>query len=245
VGELSFPVALLIGLLGSSHCLAMCGGMSSLLFVGQPSKQCSGGGRVAYLLSYNIGRLLTYSMLGALLGLLGERMASSLPGMGLILRTMAGLLLIAMGLYVSQWWMGLTQLEKAGAYLWRYVQPLTVKLLPVNNHSQALLLGSLWGLLPCGLVYSTLSWALAAADWRQSALLMFAFGLGTLPAMLSMGFVNEKLLRHLRTKNTRRLAGMLIIVMGIMTIAVPWYHSQQHGGHTMKLNHEHKSTHQH
>lgn len=236
--ELTISSAFLIGLLGSSHCLAMCGGLSSALGAGQEQHR----GR---LLSYNIGRILTYGLIGALAGLLGEQMVAAAPQLGLVLRTIAGLLLVAMGLYVSQWWMGLTHLEKVGAKLWRHIQPLTRSLIPVKNHRQALMLGGLWGLLPCGLVYSTLSWALAAAHWQQSALFMLFFGLGTLPAMLSVGFINEKILARLRKKNYRVVAGLIIVVMGIITIVTPWLHSEgahsEHGNHAVEHQHIHNN----
>lgn len=223
MNELTILSALLIGFLGSGHCLGMCGGLAAA--TGQ------GSAGVTRLLSYNIGRIVTYGLIGALAGLLGEQLVKATPQLTLVLRGVAGLLLIAMGLYISQWWMGLTKLEQVGAVLWRYIQPLTRRLLPVNNHGQALLLGFLWGLLPCGLVYSTLSWALAAADWRQSALFMLAFGIGTLPAMVGVGMLNEALLKRLRQKNFRAVAGVLIIAMGIWTLLLPLQHrAHSHSG---------------
>ncbi|ARN74751.1 sulfite exporter TauE/SafE family protein [Oceanicoccus sagamiensis] len=227
MNELTLTSAVLIGLLGSSHCLGMCGGLSSVLGVNAKA------GNRSRIISYNAGRLLTYTVIGAVAGLIGEALLNTVPQAAVVLRAVAGLLIIAMGLYVSQWWMGLTQLEKIGARFWRYIQPLTGKLLPINNHRQALLLGTLWGLLPCGLVYSTLSWALASAQWQQSAMLMLAFGIGTLPAMLSMGFVGEKILQRLRQPGLRRIAGLVIIVMGIATLLTPVLHSghEQHAGH--------------
>lgn len=220
VNELTLASAVLIGLFGSSHCLGMCGGLSSLLGV---TAERSNRSR---LFSYNLGRLTSYTVIGALAGLFGEQLLSLSPQLGFFLRVTAGLLLVAMGLYVSQWWTGLTYLERVGAHLWRHIQPLVGRLLPIKSHWQALLLGSLWGFLPCGLVYSTLSWAVASAQWQQSALLMLAFGIGTLPAMLSMGFAGEKILQRLRSKNFRLLAGLMIIAMGLVTIFIPWSHSQ-------------------
>ena len=239
--ELTLTSAVLIGLLGSTHCLGMCGGISAALSLNdQPARHL-------YVLTYNIGRLLTYTAIGALAGAFGAQLISASPQMALLLRTVAGLLLIAMGLYVSQLWMGLTRLEKAGAYLWRYIQPLTKPLLPVKNQAQALQLGILWGLLPCGLVYSTLSWALATGHWQQSALLMLAFGVGTLPAMLSMGLLNQQLLSRLRGKNFRVVAGVLIIAMGLATILIPVSHQRgghdhgQHGNHSNHIDHSNHS----
>ncbi len=229
MNELTLTSAVLIGLLGSSHCLGMCGGLSSVLGVNAKA------GNRSRIVSYNAGRLLTYAAIGAVAGLLGEALLSSAPQLAVLLRGIAGLLIVAMGLYVSQWWMGLTKLEKIGAVLWKYLQPLTGKLLPITNHRQAFMLGTLWGLLPCGLVYSTLSWALASAQWQQSALLMLAFGIGTLPAMLSVGFVGEKILQRLRQPRFRHIAGLMIIAMGIAT----WVSPALHGGHDEHSEHHH------
>lgn len=231
--ELTLGSAFIIGLLGSSHCLGMCGGLSSVLGVAPKE-----GANRHRIFSYNAGRLLTYTVIGAVAGLLGEALLAAIPQSAVVLRTVAGLLMITMGLYVSQWWMGLTRLEQIGAILWRAIQPLTGKLVPVSNHRQAFMLGTLWGLLPCGLVYSTLSWALASAQWQQSALLMLAFGAGTLPAMLSMGYAGEKLLQRLRQPRFRSVAGLLIAVMGVVTLATPFYHSG-HIDHSEHTHHQH------
>ncbi|WP_101757684.1 sulfite exporter TauE/SafE family protein [Oceanicoccus sp. KOV_DT_Chl] len=216
--ELSLVSALLIGFLGSTHCLGMCGGIAAVLGVQSDN-------RFSRLLSYNCGRLVTYTLIGAVTGLLGEQLLVAQPQFTVLLRVLAGVLMVAMGLYVSQWWMGLTQLERAGAKLWRMIQPLAAKVLPISNHRQALQLGILWGLLPCGLVYSTLSWALATADWRQSALIMLAFGVGTLPAMLSVGFISEKVLQQFRQQKIRWAAGVLIMIFGVLTLVAPLQHS--------------------
>lgn len=220
--ELTVFSAMTIGLLGSSHCLGMCGGLGSLL--GISSEQPS----FLRLLSYNIGRLFTYTSIGALVGLLGEQLLGMAPQLGVVFRILAGALLIAMGLYISQWWMGLTRLEQWGAKGWAYIQPLTRYILPVRSHTHALLLGMVWGLLPCGLVYSTLSWALATAHWQHSALLMLAFGLGTLPVMLFIGFANQQLMKRLKSGSFRALAGGVVIAMGGITMLTPILHSSAH-----------------
>jgi sulfite exporter TauE/SafE len=228
MNELTLLGALVIGLLGSSHCIFMCGGLCSAV-----SANPQGEKKDLHLLSYNIGRLITYALLGAVFGLIGGVVVEVIPQMTVILRSVAGLLLVAMGLYLTRWWMGLTLLEKLGAKLFAPLQPLSKKLLPINSHPKAFSLGMLWGLLPCGLVYSTLSWSLALSDWRQSSLLMLAFGVGTLPAMLTLGVSQKKILGLLFQKNFRSVIGVAIIGMGILTFATPWLHfsagHHQHG----------------
>ena len=220
MSEATLLGALLLGLMGSAHCLGMCGGLAAM--TGQ------GVGGLSRVVIYNLGRLTTYALLGALAGWFGEQILAAAPKFTLILRGAAGLLLIAMGLYVTGWWMGLSYLERGGAYIWRYLQPFTRRLLPVEHAGQALLLGLIWGLLPCGLVYSTISWALVTADWRQSALLMLSFGIGTLPAMVGLGVLHGAVVSKLKSRRFRSVAGIFIILMGLWTIVLPLQHASHH-----------------
>lgn len=211
---LALSTAFILGLLGGTHCLGMCGGISATVSMNAPS----GFAGSWLLVGYNVGRILSYSVAGAIVGSLSWLMKDH--GIILSLRTFAGLMLVAMGLYVAQWWQGLTAVEKSGGYLWQFVRPLASKLLPVNNLPQAIALGVLWGWLPCGLVYSTLIWASAASDWSLSAQLMMMFGLGTLPTMLLTGFLAHRVKQLMQQRLTRQVSGVIIIVFGLYTI--PW-----------------------
>jgi sulfite exporter TauE/SafE len=225
----SLAGALLLGLMGSTHCIGMCGGISAALGMA--------GGKNAFWFGvcYNLGRIACYAALGALAGgavsLLSAGLSALLPSLGLWLRTIAGLLVIAMGLYIGGWWLGLTRLEALGSRVWRRVQPLTKTLFPPRNMPAALLLGAAWGLLPCGLIYSSLTWAAAAADPFRGATLMAAFGAGTLPAMLLTTFGGQTLQRRLQQRWVRRGAGALLIAFGIASIAVPWWHALNSSAH--------------
>lgn len=233
--ELPLLAAVVVGLMGSSHCLGMCGGISAVVVSDQ-----QGADRYLRLLLYNSGRLLTYASLGAAMGLLGQQVVEWQQAGLWALRLLAAFMLIAMGLYISQLWQGLTVLERWGGVLWRRLQPLSRLLLPARAYWQLLALGMLWGLLPCGLVYSTLAWALALADGRHAALLMFCFGLGTLPAMLATGATAQYLWRFRQHLLVRRLSGALLIVMGVLSLALPVLHfNDSHGdqGH-----HQHNHT---
>lgn len=227
--SLGLPAAFMIGLLGAGHCLAMCGGIGAALGAGST-------GRPGLILLFNGARIVSYSLLGALVGLLGATVGHQLPAAPWILHTLAGLLLIAMGLYLGRWWMGLTRLESVGAVLWRRIQPWTRRLLPVRRRRDALLLGLSWGLLPCGLVYSTLSWALASAQPVHSALLMLAFGLGTLPAVAGISFGGQALNVFLRNSHWRRFAGALLILYGVWQLTAPLY-IDHHGASTSSPSH--------
>src|SRR5690606_575971 len=129
--------ALILGLLGGGHCLGMCGGLMGALTLAIPAEQRSR--RLRLLLAYNLGRILSYAAAGLLLGLAGWAVANS-PAAN-ALRVAAALLLIAMGLYLAGWWSGLTRIEAIGRGLWRHLQPIASRLMPVRNLPQALFLG--------------------------------------------------------------------------------------------------------
>ncbi|HEY8569830.1 sulfite exporter TauE/SafE family protein [Microbulbifer sp.] len=225
----SLAAALAIGFLGSSHCVGMCGGISGALGLAVP------GQKPAWprLLGYSTGRVASYTLMGLLVGLLGAYVATDIASSLAPLRLLAGLMLIAMALYLADWWRGLTWLERGGAVLWRWVQPLSRKLLPVKSTSQALALGALWGWLPCGLVYSALTFALAQGSGGQAALAMLAFGIGTLPAVLATGFAATRLREIVRRPGVRLSMAALVLLFGIWTI----WGAMGHGAHSGHASH--------
>ena len=209
--------ALILGLLGGGHCLGMCGGLMSALTLAIPAEQRAQ--RFKLLLAYNLGRIFSYACAGLLLGLAGWAVSNSPAAM--LLRVLAGLLLIAMGLYLAGWWSGLTRIEALGRGLWRHIQPLTRRFMPVTNLPRALILGGLWGWLPCGLVYSTLLWASSQGNALDSAALMLTFGLGTMPVLLATGMAAERLTALLRKRGVRMAGGVLVMLFGIWTLPGP------------------------
>jgi len=210
---LLISTAIMIGLLGSTHCIGMCGGIAASIGLQRHRSTLS---NASFLMSYNLGRISSYAIAGALLGSVGALVATGTSG--LILRSFAGFMLIAMGLYVGQWWLGITHLEKVGGKLWKLIGPSASRLMPVKTLPQALLLGVAWGWLPCGLVYSTLLWSSSAGSWQQGALLMAGFGLGTLPAMFTTGLLAQQVKALLQQKWTRKLSALVIIAFGIFTL---------------------------
>jgi sulfite exporter TauE/SafE len=212
--------ALILGLLGGGHCLGMCGGLMGALTLAIPAEHRTQ--RFQLLLSYNLGRICSYAIAGLLLGLAGWAVASSPAAM--LLRVIAALLLISMGLYLAGWWSGLTRIEALGRGVWRHIQPLTRRFMPVTSLPRAILLGGLWGWLPCGLVYSTLLWAASQGDALDSAALMLAFGLGTLPVLLATGMAAERLTALLRKRGVRMAGGLLVILFGLWTLPGPHQH---------------------
>ncbi|MDG1818336.1 MAG: sulfite exporter TauE/SafE family protein [Porticoccaceae bacterium] len=210
-----------VGLMGAGHCIGMCGGIVAALGANGPSNRL--------LLGYNLGRILSYSIAGALAGglvagIAGERYLSLMP----TLRIFAGALIILMGFYIAGWWSVLRHLESAGQVIWRRVQPLAAKLGQPRGPLKAVFAGMLWGWLPCGLVYSALGQSLASGSATAGALSMFAFGLGTLPAMLAGGLFSSRLARGLQSPALRQVMGLGLIALGIFMI---WQMTGQGGGH--------------
>lgn len=216
--EVSYLSAFLVALLGGVHCLGMCGGIVGVLTLGLPDRtRLRFSAMLPYLLAYNAGRITSYTLAGAMVGGVGAwaaNLASVHYGQQ-ILHVLAGLFMIVLGLYLAGWWQGLVQVERAGGVLWRRIEPLGRRLLPVTTVRQALSLGLLWGWLPCGLVYSVLIWAISAGDAVRGALLMLSFGLGTLPALLAMGSFAATLAGLVRKPGVRRAAGTLVIAFGV------------------------------
>lgn len=227
--DLSWLVtAFVMGLLGGTHCVGMCGGLSSAFTYALPEHSRQGVALVGWQLLYNSGRLLTYVLLGLFAGFL----LSGLQDLGVIgtaIRWFAGLFMMLLGAYLAGWFQALATLEKIGAPLWRWMAPLRQRLLPIKHPGQAIAAGMLWGFLPCGLVYSAMALAITRAEPGQSALVMLAFGLGTLPTLLVTGTASAQLRRVLQRPGTRQTAGALVILFGLWTIIGP--ELMQHGRH--------------
>ncbi|MCB5208045.1 sulfite exporter TauE/SafE family protein [Methylovorus mays] len=203
----------MVGLLGGGHCAGMCGGIVGAVSMSLPGARP----RLPFLLAYNGGRILSYTLAGVLAGALGASsffLGHILP-IQKILYGLSSLMLVLLGLYLAGVWHGVTYVERLGSVLWRQLQPLSRRLLPVQSPWQAILLGAVWGWLPCGLVYSVLVAALAAGDAVQGGLLMLAFGLGTLPTLLAMGMAAVKLKKVLQQGWLRKLSGLAVILFGL------------------------------
>jgi len=208
----------LMGLVGSVHCVGMCGGIASLLGSQLAPTKNSAIYLFAYHLLYNIGRLSSYIVAGILVAMISHWFALAGQGAGLpnISRLIIGLLTLFFGFYLLGWTVFLLPLEKLGSIVWQRIEPVARKLLPVQSPQQALYLGLLWGWLPCGMVYVALSWAIAAAEPIEGGLLMAAFGLGTLPAMLGIGVAGSYLVKFLARPSLRIVLGLLVLLYGLL-----------------------------
>ncbi len=225
--EFSIIAVLLVGLLGGVHCLGMCGSIVGV-FTAQVPRDMP---RWPFHLAYSGGRIASYALAGALAGAAGQAgllMRDAVPVQHLLF-ALSSLMLVALGLYLAGVWGAVRRLENLGAGLWQRLQPHTTRLLPVDTVPRALGLGALWGWLPCGLVYSVLLTALASGSATQGALLMLAFGLGTLPNLLAIGLFWESAKGWVRSPRVRLAAGTLVLAFGLYGLFKVGYTFAVHG----------------
>ncbi len=202
----------LVGLLGAGHCAGMCGGIVAAL-----AAQGDGRAAMPLHLAYNLGRILSYALAGALVGAVGGLGLAygPLASVQVVFYLLANLMLVALGFYLMGFTGSLAVIEKFGQRLWRRIQPLTTRFLPVRSFRQALPLGMLWGWLPCGLVYSVLANALVSGSATSGALVMLVFGLGTLPNLLLAGILLTRFRRFVQNRWFRVASGVLVLGYGL------------------------------
>ncbi|MGB8078175.1 MAG: sulfite exporter TauE/SafE family protein [Gallionella sp.] len=211
--EFSIIAVFFVGLLGGVHCISMCGSIVGILTSQLPKY----GARWPFHLAYNSGRIASYTLAGLLVGAIGQAglLLGDVVPVQHLLFALSSLMLIALGLYLAGIWSMVQRIERVGSGLWQRIQPLTRSLFPITSPVRALLLGTLWGWLPCGLVYSVLVTALASGHAESGALIMLAFGLGTLPNLLFIGLFWESCRHWVQSPKVRLFAGLLVIAFGI------------------------------
>lgn len=211
--DAGFLSVFLLGLLGGTHCVGMCGGIVSAFTVQMPGR----GPAWPMQLAYNAGRISSYALAGALMGSIGGlgMLLDNLLPIQLGLYLLANLMLIAMGLYLLGVSRALAPLERFGQRLWQRLRPCTQRFLPSRTPSQAFSLGMLWGWLPCGLVYGVLAIALVSGSAARGAGTMLAFGLGTLPNLLLAGLMLVRFRRVMQERFVRTGSGVLVIGFGL------------------------------
>ncbi len=215
------PSAFLMGLFGGAHCVAMCGGVVGVLCGAAPMSDQSRLRQAPYWLAYNLGRVGAYSLLGLLFGSLGTLSTGIFPleGVRIALRAVAAICMLAVGLHLAGLPSMVKLLESVGAPLWRKLAPLTQKLLPLRTPWHALGVGMLWGLMPCGLLYGALALAASAESPLLGASTMLAFGLGTLPLMLTVSALAQSVARWTARVWVRRIAGAIVLAFGLWSSA--------------------------
>jgi sulfite exporter TauE/SafE len=211
-----------LALMGGLHCAGMCGGIAGALQLNRPREVSAA--RLAA--GYHAGRVASYAAAGALAGLLGAALyAADVAPVQAVLLAAGSLMLLAIGASMFGRIAWMKRIEPVGAWIWRAVAPLARRVYPPRTGAQALAAGLAWGWIPCGMVYAALPLALAAGDGFRGALVMLAFGAGTLPNMLAVDVAVHGIGRAGRPEATRALAwvrplaGAAIVVFGISGLA--------------------------
>ncbi len=221
--DLAYINAFIVGIFSTLHCLGMCGGVIGALTLSLPNEIRSNRLRVLpFVSAYNLGRITSYTLAGALAGAFGETVLTFIsPYYGhTILLTLATILMIGIGLYLGGWLPIMARIEKLGQPIWRRIEPLGRRWLPVSAPWQAYLFGLVWGWLPCSLVYGALIWSSSSGSAANGALFMLSFGAGTLPTVMGAGILTGWMTRLSRHKALRPAVGISIIVMALVSLVV-------------------------
>ena len=214
----SYLVAMAMGFFTSLHCLGMCGSIIGALTLSlRQDIRRSTQTIVPYVLSYNLGRICSYTAAGLLVGLLHHVFIlpfGKVDGYR-VLQITSALVMGGAGLYVGGWFPRFAYIERVGSRFWRVIEPVGRRLIPVHTLSSSFLFGVIWGWLPCGLVYSALALSATVGDIQRSALTMLAFGIGTLPAVMGVGIMTSLMTQLARSRWTRRCAGLLMVLLAV------------------------------
>lgn len=212
--EFNVLSAFLIGIAGGVHCVGMCGGIVAAMRSIIPA----GSASWPYALSYNFGRIVSYTIAGGIAGGLGQLTTHTSAISGDILTIFSAVMLFVLAAYLGNWWHGLTYLERIGSVIWRKFQPVSRRFIPFSSPLAAIPYGAVWGWLPCGLVYSTLTWSLSAGDVVSGAAIMLAFGLGTLPTLLVANASVSYLIQGFKHPVIRQLVAFGLLIYGVFLI---------------------------
>lgn len=232
---MSLLVAFGLGLLSTLHCWGMCGGIVSALSISVNSdEKFTATKRSIILISLNSGRIISYSIAGMLAGLLSQQITNLLPSNTghLILRVAAAIILVLIGLHLAGWMPHIRKIESIGNHVWKFIQPLGRRFIPVNTAGRAMLMGMIWGWLPCALVYSVLLWAATSGNVLDGTLIMFSFGLGTIPSMYSAGLAGTSVFNMGKRQKLRKMAGIVIMIFGLISpfISITHHHMDDASG---------------
>jgi sulfite exporter TauE/SafE len=202
--------ALVLGLMGSFHCAGMCGPIAiALPLHGNTILQKVFGGAL-----YNIGRTITYGIMGALFGLLGQGV--EMLGFQQKISVVMGALMIISVLFPALF-KNKSNLGKSWSHFVGVLKRAIGKMFSIRSFSSLLFIGLLNGLLPCGLVYMAIAGAIGTGNVTQGSLYMILFGLGTIPMMLAISMAGNIMSQAIRTK-INKLIPVLVIVVGLLFI---------------------------
>ena len=144
--EISYFNAFLVGLFSTLHCIGMCGGIIGAITFSLPQEIRESRWRLApYISAYNLGRITSYTLAGAAAGTIGQIFSGSFQQYGhLILQSLATVLMVAIGLYLAGWFPRFASVEQLGRPIWKKLEPISKKLLPVKSPVHAYLFGMVW-----------------------------------------------------------------------------------------------------
>ena len=216
--DITFFTLFLLGFFGGTHCIGMCGGLSSAFALQLPPHL----NRLGLIVLLNLGRISSYVLIGLIVGLVGQ-IGISLDDTRWLqngLYIAANVLLLLLGLYLAGLSTAATQIERIGRPIWKRLNPILNRLLPIKSVPACFGVGMLWGWLPCGLVYSASLYALGSGNAVQGGLYMLAFALGTLPNLLAMGIFAAQLKTLLQRRAIRLCAGLLVAGWAVFRLAV-------------------------
>jgi sulfite exporter TauE/SafE len=214
MNDFNFFAAMLVGMAGGIHCVGMCGGIVGAFSYAVPKEKSL----LPYTLAYNFGRIISYSIAGAITGWAGQIFSRQVDQGLIVLQFVSSLFLLILGLYIAGWWFGLRKIEQFGTLLWQHLQPLSKRFIPFKSPLHALPYGMIWGWLPCGLVYSMLTWSLAGGSAQNGALIMAGFGLGTLPIMLLMAAGFDGIKQGLQQPVVQKMMGLLLVFFALFQL---------------------------
>jgi sulfite exporter TauE/SafE len=218
-------LAFFIGLLSALHCFGMCGGVVGALTMSlKPDTRKDTVALLQYTMAYNAGRIISYSLAGIVVGLVGQTILTIIPEIGgMLLRPLFLVFVILLGFYIGGWLPKLALIERLGQPIWEKLQPIGVKYLPVKKIHHAFMFGLIWGWLPCGLVYYALVMAFSQNSLFDSALFMLFFGLGTLFPMLFAGVLAGKLAAIQRSTKLRKFNAIALIMIGVVGLLMLFF----------------------
>lgn len=235
--------AFLLGLGGTAHCAGMCGGILTTLarrgaqpvrFARTLAVQSEHGAPIAFAtlgsatapaepkplalqLAYNLGRITSYSVAGAIAGAAGSAawFASSVLPVQQTAFVIASLMMILIGLHLAGVPVLAHWLERVGARAWQLIEPVARTSLRRTGVGGALMAGAAWGWVPCGMVYGMLTAALVSGGALPGAAIALAFGFGTLPGLTTLGWAAQRGFARPQSVRLFRIAGILIAAWGV------------------------------
>ena len=223
----------MLGLLGSMHCVGMCGSIVGLMTHAARQQNASTWLRYVKIPCYHIGRILSYSLAGFIAGSIGSTLIGRI-GMDrahTIAQLLSGVFMLLLGLSLGGFFNGLAVLDPIGNKLWKLLAPLAKRSFTLKSPLSALFAGAVWGWLPCGLVYTALMLSLPSHCPTQGALAMASFGIGTLPLLWVVGHLSGRAFSIAQHTLLRRVIGLIIVGFAILTFTGLAIGTSHHSSH--------------